>query len=195
MPSSDIVAEYVLPDYEVLKRGYMRRPGSSSGTTIAAAAAAAAAPPTEREEAFPLSNERFAPPELLFSPLDVGLQQSGLPDTIMQSLAQVPEALWQGLLGNIVVVGGNALLPGFVERLEKEVRMLAPAELEVRVARAEDPVGATWRGGKELAGREEWLGRMVVGREEYFEYGEGWVRRQFAGRRWPLKTGEEGTDM
>lgn len=112
----------------------------------------------------------------------------------MQSLAQVPEALWQGLLGNIVVVGGNALMPGFVERLEKEVRMLAPAELEVRVARATDPVGATWRGGRVLAGREEWLGRMVVGREEYFEYGEGWVRRQFAGRRWPSKAGEEGTE-
>ncbi|PSK58756.1 Actin-like protein arp6 [Elsinoe australis] len=193
VPSSDIVADYVLPDYEALKRGYMRRPGGvnpsvpSSGTT-------AVPPPPEREEAFPLSNERFAPPELLFSPLDVGLQQSGLPDTIMQSLSQVPEALWQGLLGNIVVVGGNALLPGFVERLEKEVRMLAPAELEVRVARATDPVGATWRGGRVLAGREEWLGRMVVGREEYFEYGEGWVRRQFAGRRWPLKTREEGTE-
>ena len=91
-----------------------------------------------REEVFPLSNERFVVPELLFNPSDVAMPQSGIPGTIMQSLSTLPKLLWQPFLANILLVGGNTLFPGFVERVEEGVRMLAPADMVVRVRRAEE---------------------------------------------------------
>ncbi|KAF2147846.1 Actin/actin-like protein, partial [Myriangium duriaei CBS 260.36] len=171
----DVAVEYVLPDYTSLHRGYMRSRQPRSTTTTTAAGTRGEG----EEESFPLANERFCPPELLFSPLDVGLHESGLPATVMQSLAAVPRALWGGLLANIVLVGGTSLLPGFEERVEREVRALAPAELVVRVARAESPIEASWRGGAGVAGRREWRDRVLVTRQQYEEYGEGWVRREF----------------
>ena len=64
-----------------------------------------------------LGNERFTVPELLFNPGDIGMKQAGLPDTIMQSMSGLPPGLWTAMLSNILVVGGNANLPGFVDRL------------------------------------------------------------------------------
>lgn len=141
-----IVVDYVLPDYETLHRGFVRPHDASHAAKMARLGLSSSAPndsPTTtgkssgKEEAFPLANERFVVPELLFSPTDIGMQESGIPETVMQSLEAVPRVLWQGLLGNVVLVGGCSLLPGFVERVESEIRMLAPAECVVRVKRAE----------------------------------------------------------
>ena len=64
-----------------------------------------------------LGNERFSVPELLFNPGDIGMKQAGLPESIMQSLKSVPTALWAAMLANIYIVGGNAKLKNFAERL------------------------------------------------------------------------------
>ncbi|KAG8630957.1 hypothetical protein KVT40_000097 [Elsinoe batatas] len=195
-PPSDIVADYILPDYARLHRGYLRPRNPSSSlpnTQPPSTQAMNTNTDKEKEESFPLSTERFVPPELLFSPHSlVSLSQSGLPGTIMQSLAPLPRSLWQGLLGNIVLVGGNALLPGFRERLEEEVRAIAPSEFEVRVGKAVDPIRATWEGGRRVAEDRGRVGRCMVGREEYFEYGEGWVQRRFRGARVVENWGGEG---
>ena len=95
-------------------------------------------PMQTREEVFPLSNERFVVPELLFHPSDVAMPQSGVPGTVMQSLAALPQILWQPFLANILLVGGNTLFPNFVERVEEGIRILAPADMIVRVRRAEE---------------------------------------------------------
>ncbi|KAF4553698.1 Actin-like protein 4 [Elsinoe fawcettii] len=199
-PPSNLVVDYILPDYERLHRGFIRPRNPRSGPNPAPDSDTMSLdqPPEsakEKEESFPLSTERFTPPELLFSPLDIGLPQSGLPATIMDSLSVLPTALWQGLLANIVLVGGNALLPGFSERLEAEVRTLAPSEYEVRVGVAEDPVRATWQGGARLARDKGMVERVMVTREEYAEFGEGWVRRQFAGRKVVEDWSRKGEDV
>lgn len=64
-----------------------------------------------------LGNERFTIPELLFHPADIGLNQAGLPEMIMQSLHALPGGLWTGMLANVVLVGGNANIRGLLERL------------------------------------------------------------------------------
>jgi actin-related protein 6 len=64
-----------------------------------------------------LGNERFQVPELLFNPNDVGMHEAGLPELVLQSVGILPEGLRPDMLANILVVGGNARIPGFVERL------------------------------------------------------------------------------
>jgi len=79
------------------------------------------------EDIITLRNERFTVPELLFNPTDIGLRQSGVAQLVLESLSAVPVGLWPGFLANIIVVGGNAKIEGFILRLQLEIRALAPA--------------------------------------------------------------------
>lgn len=43
------------------------------------------------EQILRLSNERFAVPEMLFHPSDIGIQEMGLPEAIVDSVQSLPE--------------------------------------------------------------------------------------------------------
>ena len=49
--------------------------------------------------------------------LIIGSKQGGIAEAVMQAVDASPEELRSLLLANIVLVGGNCKLPGFVERL------------------------------------------------------------------------------
>ena len=48
---------------------------------------------------------------------DLGSRQGGIGQAVMQAIAASPEELRSLLLANIILVGGNCKLPGFLERL------------------------------------------------------------------------------
>lgn len=134
-----IVVDYVLPDYERHHRGFIRPHDPSHRAKMERLGVRQPDDPMQaREEVFPLANERFVVPELLFTPSDVAMPQSGVPETVMQSLQAIPQILWQPLLANILLVGGNTLIPGFVDRVDHGIRMLAPSDMIVRVKRADE---------------------------------------------------------
>lgn len=136
---NSIVVDYVLPDYERHHRGFMRAVDKSHAAKMARLGVRPPADPAAtREEVFPLGNERFVIPELLFNPSDIGMSESGIPATVMQCLEALPKAFWQPLLGNVMLVGGNSLIKGFVDRVEAELTMLAPADMVVRVMRPDE---------------------------------------------------------
>lgn len=110
---TSIVVDYVLPDYQTRKRGFARPhdPDAANKTRLLGP------PKGPREAILTIGNERFAAPELLFRPSDVGSKEAGLPEVIMQSLDALPEALRPVMLANVMVVGGNSLIDGFMERL------------------------------------------------------------------------------
>ncbi|KAJ5683140.1 Actin-like protein arp6 [Penicillium macrosclerotiorum] len=176
-----VVVDYVLPDPNAGKKGLMRphdpllyakkKKGALSGLSAEVLS----------EDVLVLGSERFAVPELLFNPGDIGMKQAGVPDMIIQSVSVLPPGLHAAFLANVLVVGGNAALPGFMERLEKELRQIASADCVVRVRRAEDPIRSTWLGGSRFASNREELGKVAITRQEYQEYGSGWAGRRFAG--------------
>ena len=112
----DIVIDYVLPDFNAGTKGLMRPHDLSLAARVKKMGAMANAGGAV-EDYMTLGNERFAVPELLFNPMDVGMQEAGLPETVLQSLSGLPQGLWPAMLANIVVVGGNSLMDGFMERL------------------------------------------------------------------------------
>ncbi|KAL8716856.1 MAG: hypothetical protein Q9225_005847 [Loekoesia sp. 1 TL-2023] len=175
----EIIIDYVLPDYNTGSKGYLR-PHDPSLAARMKKRGAMADPGGIVEDFMTLGNERFAVPELLFSPMDVGMKEAGLPETVLQSLSGLPQGLWPAMLANILVIGGNALIDGFMERLELEFRQLAPAECMVRAARAPDPIKSTWLGGAYLAADRTALKAVQVTKQEYLEHGSGWVSRIFA---------------
>lgn len=74
------------------------------------------------DQLLPLNNERFSTPELLFRPSNIGLEQSGIGETVADSLRACPVELHAQLLSNIVLVGGNACFPGYADRVLDEIR-------------------------------------------------------------------------
>lgn len=43
------------------------------------------------EQILRLANERFAVPEMLFHPSDIGIQEMGIPEAIVHSVESLPE--------------------------------------------------------------------------------------------------------
>ncbi|KAH6842620.1 actin family [Chaetomium sp. MPI-CAGE-AT-0009] len=172
LSGAGIAKDYVLPDSHTTFHGVVRdyEPGVSARARKAA---------VSTEDILTLRNERFVVPELLFNPSDIGMRQPGLADLVMQSLSVLPIGLWPGLLANIVVVGGNAKLDNFIQRLQMELLERVPDECVVRVARPEDPIISTWLGAANFA-RHEHVERLTVTKQEYEEHGAGWVARKFA---------------
>lgn len=120
-PENTIVREYVLPDFTTIKRGFVREPGTENGKHV------------DDQQTLRLTNERFTIPELLFHPSDVGIHQMGIAEAIFEVCKLCSEKSLAHLLPNIVLIGGCAMFPGMAERLEMEVRALAPDYVNVSV--------------------------------------------------------------
>ena len=61
---NSVARDYVLPDFTSLRRGFMKGRDESVGR-----------PTAEGEQIIRMNNERFAVPELLFNPSDIGIEQ------------------------------------------------------------------------------------------------------------------------
>jgi actin-related protein 6 len=114
--ASGLVVDYVLPDPNTRRKGFMR-PHDSLQSLKQKKGMVAGPSISDAEDVLVLGNERFTVPEILFHPRDIGMEQLGLAETVMQSLSALPTGLHPALLANVQVVGGNALIPGFIERL------------------------------------------------------------------------------
>lgn len=57
------------------------------------------------EQILRLTNERFAVPEILFHPSDIGIQEMGIPEAIVHSIQNLPEGITQKSFENL---GGRA---------------------------------------------------------------------------------------
>jgi actin-related protein 6 len=72
-----------------------------------------------------LNTLNFIVPELLFKPSIAGIEEPGIHEAIMQSVNACHSDYRQLLLENIIITGGNALLPNFKERLLAELQPLS----------------------------------------------------------------------
>ncbi|KAL2866841.1 actin family protein [Aspergillus lucknowensis] len=178
-PGEGVVVDYVLPDPNGGKKGFVRPHDPLLGFKKRKAVLSGAGAEPLSEDVLVLGNERFAVPEILFTPSDIGMKSAGIPDLILESLSVLPPALHPAFLANVLVVGGNSLLPGFMERLDTDLHQIASAEYVVRVRRPKDPIRSAWLGASRLATNKEELRKIAVTRQEYQEHGSAWVGRKF----------------
>ena len=78
-----------------------------------------------------MNNERFCVPELLFNPSDIGIHQMGIPEAVDHVIKLCPEETHRWLYQNIVLIGGCSNIPNMRERVERDVREMAPAHYKV----------------------------------------------------------------
>ncbi|KAF7634225.1 hypothetical protein Mgra_00006403 [Meloidogyne graminicola] len=100
--------EYLLPDFVTLMRGEIFNQKSSTLLS------------SQRfggTQKLSLGVERFALPELLFNPNDVEIGQMGIIEAITTCLSRFPKEIQLLMAENIVLIGGNSLFTGYLERM------------------------------------------------------------------------------
>lgn len=162
-----IVRNYVLPDFNNIRRGYIQDPNNSVQK--------------EKEEncqILRLNNERFIVPEILFHPSDIGMKSMGIAEAVVKSIFCCPKDQQEKLAMNIVLVGGNCKFPGFKERIYAELRSQLPHLWKVNVYAPDDPISYSWKGGKPLLRTPDFKNFLVT-KEEYEELGSSIIQQRF----------------
>ncbi|KDQ15131.1 hypothetical protein BOTBODRAFT_131733 [Botryobasidium botryosum FD-172 SS1] len=172
-----IVQEYILPDYTSKRGGHIRLPNDD--------------PEASRDlPILSMGNERFSVPEVLFNPSDIGLNQAGLAETIANSISSLQEDLQGMFWGNIGLIGGNVLFPGFEHRLLAELQPLAPAGYEVSLYKEQNPVTQAYQAARIFA-NSAFYSQKTISRSEYLEGGSHACSRRFGGNWKPTSVEEK----
>ena len=173
------VVQYVLPDGVDRKVGRVKAQDSEDSHVNAVAKEGEQPSPAEmkrrrqeEEATIELRSEPFMVPEVLFRPMDIGLNQLGVAELVASSVASLPLEMREACLSNVVVCGGNAAISGFKERLELELAPFVPSGQECHVRLAPpDPVTSAWHGGAAMARDKGTFYPTIITKRLYEEEG------------------------
>nr|CAG4642146.1 EOG090X0GT4 [Eurycercus lamellatus] len=128
-------------------------------------------------------SERFKIPEALFDPSSikgVGNTMLGVGHVVTTSVGVCDIDLRPSLYGNVIVTGGNSLLQGFSDRLNRDLSAKTPQSMRLKIISAsgsgERRFGA-WIGGSILASLGSFQ-QMWISKQEYDEGGKSQVERK-----------------
>lgn len=170
------LCEFILPDFKTTKVGYVKTKNTPVDTDA---------------QSLKLFDERFSVPEALYhadiifdniasssAPIQTASFKS-LVDLVVQSIMSCPEVSRPLLLANILVSGGTAKLPGFIERLRSELTKELPLDWLVQFKEnGIDLEESNWFGGRALASSDI-VNTVSISKKEYFEHGSNWCQKQF----------------
>ncbi len=108
--------------------------------------------------------------DFCYSPLGIG---EATLETIMRCDVDIRKELFR----NIVLSGGNTMIPGFGERVAKELTGLAPSTMEIKVVAPPERQLSAWIGGSMLASLSTFK-QMWISKAEYDESGPSIVQRK-----------------
>jgi len=124
-----------------------------------------------------IGSSRFRTPEALFDPSMVGLESDGIHKLVFDSIMKCDVDIRKDLYANIVLSGGSTMYPGIQERMEKEIRTLAPPTMKIKVVAPPERKYSVWIGGSILSSLSTFE-NMWITKEEYDESGPGIVHRK-----------------
>lgn len=117
-----------------------------------------------------VGKERFRVPEVLMRPALLGMEQPGLPKLCYQSIMKCDMDIRRSLYSNIVLSGGTTMFFQLDDRLTREMMLLAPERVRVKVVAPRTRKYSVWIGGSILASLSSFQ-HMWVTRQEYEESG------------------------
>jgi len=121
--------------------------------------------------------ERFRVPEVLFNPMLCGRELMGIHQATFKCVQACDVDLRRDLFKNIVLSGGTTMFEGIKERLEQEVRALAPQKIDVKVQASPHRRYIVWMGASIVA-QLSTFESMMISKAEYDETGAGIVHRK-----------------
>jgi len=125
-----------------------------------------------------LVEERFMAPEIMYNPMLIGLEARPLDELVLESIFATDIDVRAAMYSNIVISGGNTMLPNFAERLEKELKEIVPERAKDKVAidAPEERIYGVFIGGSILASLPAFK-KIVVTKKEWSETGPESVLR------------------
>ncbi|XP_019865925.2 actin-related protein 6 isoform X2 [Aethina tumida] len=162
---NDIVKNYVLPDFNNIRRGYIQKRDTPDEAA-------------ENCQILRLNNERFLVPEILFHPSDIGMKSMGIAEAVIKSINLCPPKYRRSLSENIVIMGGNCMFRGFKERLFSELRSRLPDTWKVLIHMPEDPITYAWYSHNALLKHPN-LKNLLVTKKDYEELGSSQIQKRF----------------
>jgi len=124
-----------------------------------------------------VGSERFRCPEVLFKPNLIGREFSGVHQGTYDSIMKCDVDIRKDLYGNIVLSGGTTMFEGIAERMEKEIKALAPQSMKIKIVAPPERKYSVWIGGSILASLSTFQ-QMWITKQEYDESGPQIVHRK-----------------
>merc|ERR1712048_203105 len=124
-----------------------------------------------------IGSERFRCPEVLFQPSFIGKEASGIHDTTFQSIMKCDIDLRKALFSNVVLSGGTTMFQGIGERMTRELAVLAPSTMKIKVVAPPERKYSVWIGGSILSSLSTFQ-QMWISKQEYDESGPSIVHRK-----------------
>jgi len=124
-----------------------------------------------------VGNERFRCPEVLFQPNFIGNEAKGIHELTFNSIMKCDVDIRRDLYGNIVMSGGSTMFKGIAERMQKEIKALAPQSMTVKIIAPPERKYSVWIGGSILSSLSTFE-EMWVKKAEYDESGPSIVHRK-----------------
>ena len=115
-------------------------------------------------EMISIGGESFQSPEMLFKPSLNGKNFEGIHNVIFNTINKCEKELQKELYENIILTGGNCMLTGLSERLEKEISNLISSK--VKVSYTNNPKYGAWIGGAMISTVPN-FSELVITKEEY----------------------------
>ena len=117
-----------------------------------------------------VTEERFQCAELLFQPGLAGKNLPGLHQFLYDSIMRCDADCRGDLFYNITISGGCTKLPGFVERMKKELSLLKQDHHRLRLIATPERAYQVWIGGC-ILGSLTMFESMIIKKQTYEEYG------------------------
>jgi len=121
--------------------------------------------------------ERFRCPEVLFKPNFIGLEQEGIHKLTFQSIMKCDVDIRKDLYNNVVMSGGTTMFNGIPERMQKEIKALAPDSMTIKIIAPPERKYSVWIGGSILSSLSTFE-EMWIQKAEYDEAGPSIVHRK-----------------
>jgi actin-related protein len=121
--------------------------------------------------------ERFRCPEVLFQPSFIGVESDGIHKLTFQSIMKCDVDIRKDLYNNIVMSGGTTMYDKIADRMQAEIKALAPDSMTIKIVAPPERKYSVWIGGSILSSLSTFAD-MWVTKEEYDEAGPSIVHRK-----------------
>ena len=105
------------------------------------------------------------------------MQEISVDNTVYDSIMRTDVDIRSDLYANILISGGNTLFKGLDDRLAKEITILAPSTMTIKIIAPLDREHAAWLGGSFIASLYAFP-ELVINKQEYDNYGPGIVMQK-----------------
>ncbi|MCJ1281188.1 actin [Xylographa opegraphella] len=121
--------------------------------------------------------ERFRAPEALFQPHMLDVKSDGVHLSLFNSIQKCKPAIWRDMYSNIIMSGGSTMFQSIETRMQKELIVLAPSSMRIKVFAPPERKYSVWIGGSILASLSTFQ-QMWISKQEYDEGGPQVVQRK-----------------